>query len=343
LARQSRGLSQDALATKIGRTAGALSKMEHGIISTALPVAEEIASSLRYPIALFFRNERVRGTDSICFHHRKRQSMPVKLLTTVEAQMHMTQLQVSRLFEEVAAESPNQFLTLDPDEYEGSAERVAQILRSIWHLPRGPIRNLTQTLEAAGCIVVFRPFGTAKLDGMSCWARSAPPLFFINDASPTDRARWTLAHELGHLVMHATAPSNPEAQADAFAAEFLAPALDSEGDFRGLQFGQLPGLKAKWRISMSAIIAIASRRGLISEARTKSLWVQMSRSGFRLREPFPLTPEPPELLNQALRVHQDEHEYSADELAKLMDLYPEEFKTLYGKSGSSFGGSLSVI
>ncbi len=340
LGRQSRGWSQDVLARKVGRSAALLSRIEHGITGATLPVIEDIAAALRYPTSFFFRSERVRGSDSICFHHRKRESMPIKLLTTIEAQMHVTQLQVSRLLEDLEIESPNTFVTLDPDEYDRNPQRVAQMLRSLWRLPRGPIPNLVRVLEAAGCVVVFRHFGTPKLDGMSCWAPRTPPLFFINAAIPTDRARLTLAHELGHLVMHSTAPGDPEAEANEFASEFLMPSADSASDIRNLRFANLPGLKAKWRLSMAAIVMAASRRGTVPNA--QSLWVQMSRHGYRAVEPYPIEGERPTIVDKAMRVHVEEHEYSPEELAKLTDLYPEEFNSLYGKTSESYE-ALSVL
>lgn len=340
LARQSRGMSQDLLARKIGRSAALLSHIEHGITGATLSVIEDIAATLRYPTAFFFRPERVRGTDSICFHHRKRESMPVKLLTTIEAQMHVTQLQVSRLLEDLEIQSPNTFVTLDPDDYDRSPQRVAQMLRSLWRVPRGPVPNLVRVLESAGCVVVFRHFGTPKLDGMSCWATRTPPLFFINTAIPTDRARLTLTHELGHLVMHATAPGDAEAEANDFASEFLMPGADSASDLRNLRIASLPGLKAKWGLSMAAIIMAASRRGAISNA--QSLWVQMSRHGYRTVEPFPIDAEAPALVDKAIQVLVDHYDYELEELAKLTDLYPEEFSTLYAKASESYG-ALSVF
>src|SRR5207302_10181291 len=99
--------------------------------------------------------EHIRGTDSPCLHHRKRKTMPAKLLNRIEAQMHLTQLQVKRMLEDLEIEAALPFPTLDPDEYGGPAE-VAQALRSYWRLPAGPIPNVVQVLEAAGAVIVLR-------------------------------------------------------------------------------------------------------------------------------------------------------------------------------------------
>jgi Zn-dependent peptidase ImmA (M78 family) len=38
--------------------------------------------------------------------------------------------------------------------------------------------------------------------------------------------RWTLVHEIGHILMHRFPTDNMEREADEFAAEFLLPAKD---------------------------------------------------------------------------------------------------------------------
>jgi Zn-dependent peptidase ImmA (M78 family)/DNA-binding XRE family transcriptional regulator len=329
LARQSRGLSQGEAATRLGVSQGTLSKIEHGLAEPAPQVLDGLSEVLGYPTALFGRPEHVLGTESICFHHRKRASMPTNLLTTIEAKMYLTQLQIRRFLEDVEIESANGFLSIDPDEYDGP-EAVARVVRSAWRIGRGPIPNLVKTIESAGGIVYFSDFATSKLDGMSCWPKGGPPLFFINSRIPVDRARHTIAHELGHLIMHSVPPSeNPEVQATAFAREFLTPAADILPDLQHLRFAQLPGLKGVWRVSMSSLVMTAKALGALPDPKLKSLFVQISRQGWRSYEPFPLAPEPPTTLNRTLQLHMTQHGYSPAELAELADLRQEEFETLY--------------
>ncbi len=326
-------MSQAELATAMNMTQGLISKVEHGNQGASETLIADIARHLRYPISFFFRHERVQGSDSICFHHRKRASMPAKLLATIEAQMHVTQLNVKSLLEDLEIETSNRFVTLDPGVYDDDPRIVAQELRRIWHLPNGPIPNLVRVIEAAGGVVVYRDFGTKKLDGMSCWARGCPPLFFINSLIPMDRARFTIAHELGHLVMHATPPEfHPEVQANAFALELLAPIAEIGYDLRDLRMAKLPTLKAHWRLSMNALVVAARTTGALPDKRVKSLFVQMSRTGYRTQEPYPLSRENPNLLDKALEVHTHQHGYSYDELADMAGLVADEFMDLYASS-----------
>lgn len=60
-------------------------------------------------------------------------------------------------------------------------------------------------------------------------------MVLLNADLTNDRKRWTLAHELGHLVLHSNyIDPELESQADAFAAEFLMPRHIIEPDLRDL-------------------------------------------------------------------------------------------------------------
>src|ERR1700730_1023199 len=115
---------------------------------------------------------------------------------------------------------------MDAEDYNGDVSVIAGLLRRSWGIPNGPVENLTTAIEAAGGVVLRRSFGTSKIDAMSKWAPGEPPLFFINSEIPADRCRYTLAHEIGHIVMHQVPTPDMEGEADRFAEEFLMPEKD---------------------------------------------------------------------------------------------------------------------
>jgi Zn-dependent peptidase ImmA (M78 family) len=162
---------------------------------------------------------------------------------------------------------------------------------------------------------------------MSCWTKSGHPLFFLNSTMTTEVLRWTLGHELGHLTMHAFPPDgDPEEQADAFAGEFLTPESLARADLRRLTFDRLPALKSYWRISMKALIKRAQVLGTIDVPTATRLYKQYSARRYNVQEPYPLAPEPSTIIASAIRVHLDEHEYTAEELAEAVLLGPDEFE-----------------
>ena len=116
----------------------------------------------------------------------------------------------------------NQLVRLDIDEYHDPTE-VARQVRSLWRVPSGPIDHLIRLLESVGVLVHTRPLGTAAQDAVSTWPRGRPAIMLVNSGLPPDRLRFTVAHELGHLVMHSMPSDTQEREANLFAAEFLAP------------------------------------------------------------------------------------------------------------------------
>lgn len=329
LAIDARGRTATELSALLKVSPGLVSKWLNGITTPPEDRVVEISEVLHYPVELFYRGERVRNTDSVCFHHRKRQSMPLRQLRRIQAEMHLAQLQMKWMLRDIEIDSPLEFHTLDVAERNGVAGAAA-VLRSFWRAPVGPIQNLTALVESAGSVVITRPFGTTKLDGMSCWAKGTPPVFFLNAELPVDRQRWTLAHELGHLVMHATPPEgDPEREAEDFAQEFLLPSAVVNGELKRLTFQRLPAMKGEWRVPMREIIATAARRKLLPPSQIKSLAVQFSRAGWHGGEKYLIEPEEPQTTASTLDVHFNEHGYTTDELAMVVGLFPDEFAAHY--------------
>jgi Zn-dependent peptidase ImmA (M78 family) len=326
IARESRGKTQKEVADAAGITQGLVSKAEHGLLPLEAPELAKIAAFLDYPERLFSEGGRVREAGSACLYHRKRKTLPAKILKKLDARMFMRNLNVARLLDGLDIESDRAFHTLDPDEYGGSPVEVARALRAAWRVPDGPILNLTALIESAGGIVLKEDFGHRKLFGMSCWASRGRPLFFLNAAMSTDDLRWTMAHELGHLTMHHIAPDgDPEHEADAFAGEFLAPVRLFKPDCRNLTFAKLPNLKAYWRISMKAVIKRAQAVDAIDRETAVRLYKQHSARGFNTMEPYPVPDEPPTLIQAAIDAHLADMEYTPQDLAEAVLLNPTEF------------------
>lgn len=91
-------------------------------------------------------------------------------------------------------------------------------------MPIGPVRQIYKWIEAAGVFAFERDFSTARVDGLS-QVVDGVAVMLINSTFPVDRKRLTIAHELGHIVLHSGRyiPEDPEDEANRFAAEFLMP------------------------------------------------------------------------------------------------------------------------
>jgi transcriptional regulator with XRE-family HTH domain len=231
LARQSRGMTQADLERESGISQSKLSKLENGALQVGASDLQRLADALGYPPEFFGQADRVYGFGSACNYNRRRTSVSSKDLHRMLADLNVTRMRMTRLLRGVDIETENEFFTAEPDEYDRNIERIAALTRAHWNLPMGPIANLIGVIESAGGIVFKVPFGTLKMDALSQWSPGSTPIILVNARIPADRARHSIAHELGYFVMHQLPHPDMEKEADRFAAEFLLPEREiaSEG------------------------------------------------------------------------------------------------------------------
>ena len=338
LARESRGISQTELAKLSGLSQGKISKIETGLLALSESDVITISNILDYPVHFFRRNERVYGIGLSEYYHRKRQSVPQKALNKVYAKIELRRMEITTLLKSVEFGEHN-FFYMDPVQYDGNVESIAQAVRAAWRIPKGPILNLVGIIEESGAIIVPFDFEGAKIDGISVSHPGIPPLIFVNYNNPMDRVRFTLAHEVAHLIMHRIPPSDNvdiEEQADRFASEFLMPKNDISHALNDLSLQKLATLKLYWKVSMGALLKRASDLGKVTERYSRYLWMQMGKAGYRTTEPPELTPpiEEPSLLDDIVKVHQDELSYTSLDLSQTVGLSDIEFQNLYLKKSN---------
>lgn len=294
-ARRARNLTQEELSAGAGITQAALSRYENDLRDPSDEVLAAIAAELRLTPALLRRAGRMRGALAVDAHMRRRKSARATVWRRLEAELNLLRLHARNLFEEVSVQSTTSVPSLDPIDI--SPSDAARIVRMQWRMPIGPVRNLIGWMEAAGCIVVTEDFETSRVDGMSQWIDDHP-IVLINSAAPTDRLRLTLAHELGHLCLHNLEPTpDVEADANAFAAEFLMPAETIKPQLRSLTVGKLHDLKREWGVSMQALVERAHTLGVLSGRDRTNMYKRFSALGWRTHEPVSdeLAPEVPVL------------------------------------------------
>lgn len=336
LARESREITQSNLATIISVSQGKLSKIESGVLGVSDEMLHRLSDTLNYPSQFFSQVDPIYGPGIGELYHRKRQSTSKKLMQRLYAQINIRRIHVDRLLRG-AEIAECKIHSHDIDEYEGRADEIARIVRAEWLLPRGPIDNVTEAIEEAGGIVLRCDFGTRLLDGVSRWVPGLPPLFFINKDLPPDRWRFTLCHELGHLVMHRGPNPDMEMQANRFAAELLMPKDQIRPMLTDISLPRLADLKRHWKVSMSALLKRSEDLGRITLRQARYLWMQMASAGYKASEPVELDvpAEKPTTLRELLDIHLQELNYSVSELCYLLALNENEFQSLYLQASPS--------
>lgn len=281
--RRAAGLTQEELAERVGITQATLSRYENELRDVDRGAAEKLAPALGVTVEFLLHEFRMEGAIAADAHMRRQKTARPSDWKHVESRLNAHRMHSSFLLDRMPMHPQNHVLQLDPDEI--SPVDAAAMLRAAWRMPIGPVRNLVRWMESAGIIVLEEDLGTARIDGMSQWA-GAHAVVLVNSSRPTDRRRLTLAHELGHLVLHGSYVGlDVEEQASAFAAAFLMPEAAIAPDLRNLTLGKLLDLKAVWGVSMQALHERAFQLEKVTSQDRTAFYKQMSKRGWRMREP----------------------------------------------------------
>ena len=333
LAREFRNLTQEQLARKLFVSQATVAKIEgdlYGELQEQL--IDRIAKALEFPSQFFFQNEERLGFGSSAFFYRKREKITASDRKRISSTVNLVRINLKRLLSMVDLQSNKTLPFYEIESFGGKASNVAAAVRSFWGLPDGPIRNITALIESAGILVVPCDFGTRFFDGTSLNLNDMPPLIFINKDLPGDRWRFTLAHELAHLVMHDVPRESMENEADEFAAEFLMPGDELRAQFsrmRKIRLQELSNLKPYWKVSIASLIMRASTLGFLTKNQARYLWMQMSKAGYKLKEPNEFPRESVANYANLFGYFKETLGFGVDELAKLTLVHRQAFESLH--------------
>src|SRR5882724_1180516 len=297
-ARELRGWTQTALAQQVEVHPSAIAQLETGRIQPSPPVLDAISRATGFPPTFFTRPSgpalplgslRFRARAAMTARQRRQawgyaQTL-YELMASMAAQTDYPAPRLPRLDRDpvAAAAVTRQALGLPPDR---------------------PIGPLIRTLERGGVWVLAIPVPLPQRDACSVWAGgdSATPVIVVAAAAAGDRRRFSVAHELAHLVLHHIpegAPHVLEQQADAFAEAFLLPAgAMREALVPPITLTTLADLKVHWGVSLQALIRRAHTLDLITPSQYRSLSAQLGARGWRTREPIAVPVERPRALRQ---------------------------------------------
>jgi Zn-dependent peptidase ImmA (M78 family)/transcriptional regulator with XRE-family HTH domain len=171
------------------------------------------------------------------------------------------------------------------------ASAAADARRALGYSPDIPIKSLTHAVERAGVPVLRRPTpnddevpgtNTDKHLGYTTWIGDFwdRPIIVTRGVPSWERTRWTVAHEVGHVVLHRPAVPHEgetaEDEANRFANELLAPieAVRDELPPTVTLFSLLT-TKMRWGISLGALISHLYANRLITTPRRDTLRAQL--------------------------------------------------------------------
>lgn len=334
-ARKMSGLSLRALSERLKKVVSyqTLSNWEKGK-GGELPemsVLQNLASALNVRLDFFFEPVRAEIAQP---EFRKRKS---KLRVKDEgALLEQAQVGLDRYLEleelagaSSAVDNPLRGLRVATVE---DAEEAASKLRVAWNLGGNPIPQVVEMLEERG-IRVLEADAPESFDGLAAWAGDIPFMLVNRKVKDSCRLRFTLLHELGHLLMGIPAgleQKEIEKLCNRFASALLFPAAAFRSHFgerrHHVTLPELISLKEEWGMSIAAIAYRAKDLGILSEDRHRSFSINFGQRGYKKMEPGAYAmPERPQRFKQiALRSFAEEI-ISGTKAASLLNVPYESF------------------
>lgn len=280
----------NALDNKISRQA--LHKYEKGEVIPDSDMINQLSKVFHLQPDFFFRDTKVELGE---IEYRKLSKMPQKEASMIKEK---TKEYLSRYLElEGIIGLDNEFINPLADigmvtTYE-QINKAAKTLREKWNLGNGAIFNVVELLEDKN-IKVVKLDVDENIDGLqTCVNGNIPVIAYnIKKANKPDRIRFTILHELAHLLM--TFGDISEKQKENLCHQFAGALLLPEetikaelGNHRNkLSTLELGNIKKQYGISMQAIAMRARDCGIINEHYIKQFFFIFKQMNWRVDEPY---------------------------------------------------------
>lgn len=333
-AREYRQISQTELSKRIkGLSQSNLSKFEKGFDCLSDDIIEAIIKELNFPKAFFDASVSIYNKSETNPHYRKKAGLGIGEKNKIDYTCKLIGFVVDNMAENI--EFPD-FNIQQKDLDEGyTPKEIADYARKFFRLGDNPVVDIVFLLESCGIIVVYLDLNQDKFDGVSYISDGGYPVIVCNKNMSNDRIRYTLAHELGHLLMHASPTfiineqRNVEVEADRFASQFLMPDYLIRPMLVDLKRKDLAELKRYWYTSMASIIRRAYDLGCIDKNKYTYYNIELSRQGYKKQEPITVSLDKPRSFYTAYQLHLDELGYSKEDFAINVKLPIDAVENLF--------------
>lgn len=335
LARKAAGFSLRDLAEKINLTHTAINKYENNKLTPNSTMLMKLAKALGVKVEYFFRPEtptlgKVQYRDHHLISPKDKEIISAKIIDHVERRAELETLFTSLPIKSPVSPKISKHIAT-PDQ----VEDIAASIRKQWKLGLHPIPDLIDALETNGFRVFPLDFPRqTKFEGSSAMIDQMPVIIF-NKNSPGDRQRFTIAHELGHLILgeHIIDIQNIETLCNRFAGSLLLPKesiINILSKHRNnIELMELKLLKEEFGISMTAILHRALECSIISEKIYKKIRKEFNKHEWDKIEPGDPYPEEKAHLFQQMVFHALAEDFiGLSKAAELLNMSLSAFKSL---------------
>ncbi|HDV5968666.1 TPA: ImmA/IrrE family metallo-endopeptidase, partial [Staphylococcus pseudintermedius] len=171
-----------------------------------------------------------------------------------------------------------------------SIDEITSMLREKMSLGSYPIEDMLEVVELMGIVAVKFGYDEDKIDAFSATTELNGKTYFsivTGNARSFYRQQFSLAHELGHWILHTSyipeelskdEYKEMEKEANEFAASFLLPSESFGEDLKSMDINisNLISLKKKWKVSLAAMIERGYSLNIINIEQKSKLYRKMS-------------------------------------------------------------------
>ncbi len=281
-------LSQQNVANEIGVSKQMISKYEKGEAMPSSSKLLKLAKLFHLKIDYFFRSFQIELGEinfrkKSTFSTQKQNSLKEKIKIDLENYLWIEDtLSIDYSFDNIIKDDKIETLS--------DIEKVVLKLREHWKIGIDPIHNIIQLLEDHE-IKVLEIFDIDdKFDGLATYVNNQFPVIVVNGNFPVERKRFTLLHELGHLLLNLPDCNikDEENYCNKFAAEFLFPKEIVIKEFGGkrnhITLNELITAQKKYGVSIQAIIYRLVDANILSKQRQTNFYKKIRMNSALRRE-----------------------------------------------------------
>lgn len=275
-----KGFSMQEVAEKIGVSKQMINKYEKG---DSMPSSDKLIAFSKLfgqKVDYFFRKPEVQIGEinfrkKSKFSNKRINSLKEEIRVQIENYLYIENIcNLNSTFVNPLSECA---INLEIDAIE-----AANLLRKAWNIGDDPIHNMIQLLEDNEIKVIEVADETSLFDGLATVVDGKYYVIVVNKSMPIERKRFTILHELGHLLLNIDHhdEKGQERFCNVFASEMLFAGRNVVIEFgekrNSISFNELKNIQEKYGISVSAIVYKLGELKILSNEKVSGFYKRLN-------------------------------------------------------------------
>lgn len=304
-ARELKGVTKKELAESLRKTPATISRIESGDLRPDIETFFSLSRVLNVEPQFLSRDENdflAFDISRIHFRGQRKASATQKKMLIRQGEAVSD---VFNFFKKRGISFPSDNISdlSTPAQTQYDIEELSIELRKRLNLGFGPISNLTNSLECNGYTIIKLENGHGfSIDAFSSMSGKTPTIVLCPHES-SSRALFSIAHEIGHLLLHEYTDGSmqQEKEANYFASSFLMPWKSFKDECpKRWNYTAFSELKKRWKLSIGAMLYRAKQLNIFSDSTYIRAIKQMKYSGTSIHEPNEPDTEKVSLFSEAI-------------------------------------------